>query len=347
MIKNQTNGPVSFFVHGSHEPFMGIWNPHTETGTAHYAEYRELPGKKIWSWGVDAGGLDWRKALSDNDSAYVEVQAGLFRNQETYAFLEPGQTIHFSEFWMPVRGTGGISRANKAGVVYFDTHGAEVSVALNVNERLRGAQISLTQNGIALWSGTADLAPETTWSHSRSQPQKRRENHLRVERQRRPLAIEADRWRVRLGSGIDDQNRAPGNAANSRPGEPIGRRLAAGGPESGIERKGCACACHLRERTGEISAEPVASESPREGWLHRFSSMMRRNACSEHAQKRDTPNSEIAYYLGIAEEGLGHTREAETSYEIAYRQADLREPAAIRLGELRAREGDLQVRRLS
>ena len=54
----------------------------------------------------------------------------------------------------------------------------------------------------------------------------------------------------------------------------------------------------------------------------------------ELAQKRDTPNSEIAYYLGIAEENLDHTRDAETSYEIAYRQADLRAPAAIKLGEL-------------
>ena len=69
----------------------------------HYADYGDLPGKKIWSWGVDADGLDWRKALSDNDSAYVEVQAGFFRNQETYAFLQPQQTIHFSEYWMPVR----------------------------------------------------------------------------------------------------------------------------------------------------------------------------------------------------------------------------------------------------
>ena len=30
IIKNQTDGPVSYFVHGSHEPFMGIWSPHTQ-----------------------------------------------------------------------------------------------------------------------------------------------------------------------------------------------------------------------------------------------------------------------------------------------------------------------------
>ena len=59
------------------------------------------------------------------------------------------------------------------------------------------------------------------------------------------------------------------------------------------------------------------------------------------AQTRDTPNSEIAYYLGIAEEGLGNERDAQASYEIAYRQADLRAPAAIRLAELHARQGDL------
>jgi hypothetical protein len=151
---------------------MAIWNPHTGTGIAHYAAYSELPAKKIWTWGVDEAGLDWRKALSDNDSAYAEVQAGLFRNQETYSFLDPGQTIHFSEFWMPVRGTGGITRANKAGVVYFDHRGADLSVRLNVNATVPGAQLALTQNGTVLWSGSADLAPATTWSHSvASQPQ--------------------------------------------------------------------------------------------------------------------------------------------------------------------------------
>ena len=71
---------------------MGVWNPQTNAGIVHFAEYEELPAKKIWSWGVDADGLDWRKALSDDNSAYVEVQAGLFRNQETYAFLEPRQS---------------------------------------------------------------------------------------------------------------------------------------------------------------------------------------------------------------------------------------------------------------
>jgi len=53
----------------------------------------------------------------DDNSAYIEIQGGLFRNQETYAFLEPRQSIHFSEYWMPAREIGGIARANLAGVL--------------------------------------------------------------------------------------------------------------------------------------------------------------------------------------------------------------------------------------
>ena len=60
----------------------------------------------------------------------------------------------------------------------------------------------------------------------------------------------------------------------------------------------------------------------------------------EGAHKRDTPNAEVAYYFGIVEDGLDHEREAQTAYEIAYRQADFRARAALRLGELKARQGD-------
>src|SRR5208282_4957422 len=165
VIRNQTSGPVSRFVHGSREPFMGVWRPDTNFGTVHYAGFAELPAKKIWSWGVDADGLDWRRALSDNNSAYVEVQAGLLRNQETYAFLEPRQTIRFTEFWMPVRGIGGIARANLAGVLNFERQGGKLAVGFNANEAVRGARIRLLDGARTVHEEVADLTPARTWSH--------------------------------------------------------------------------------------------------------------------------------------------------------------------------------------
>jgi len=341
VIRNQTDGPVSRFMYGSHEPFMGIWNPKTQTGTAHFAEYRDLPGKKIWTWGVDADGLNWRTALSDNHSAYAEVQAGLFRNQETYAFLDPGQTICFNEYWMPVRGTDGISRANKAGVVHFDAHGSDVSVTLNVNKRIQGAQISLTQNGVVLWNGTTDLTPEKTWSQA--------------------VAPKGESEKV----AFELKDRAGQSLLKQTDGEfdwdpeatiKTGRQVAAHIPEPGSRSEDdWLQAGRDRELNGEVVLALATYESALEKFPQSQSLAIAagRQAASlqqyeeaerqlKLAQRRDTPNSEIGYYLGIAEEGLGQAREAETSYEIAYRQASQRGPAAIRLGELRAKDGDLQ-----
>ena len=98
IVGNHKYGPVSLFSHGSREGFMAVYHPPTRSGVVHYSPPEDLPAKKFWSWGSDPDGLDWRKALSDDESAYVEVQAGLFRNQETYAFLEPQETIAFSEY---------------------------------------------------------------------------------------------------------------------------------------------------------------------------------------------------------------------------------------------------------
>src|SRR4030095_16302489 len=102
-------------------------------GKDHVADRSELPTHKVGSWGADRDAATWRTALSDDDSAYVELQSGLFRNQETYAFLEPQESVHFSEYWLPVRDLGGISRANANAVVYLDRPASgRLRVALDV-----------------------------------------------------------------------------------------------------------------------------------------------------------------------------------------------------------------------
>ncbi|MEO6909482.1 MAG: DUF5107 domain-containing protein, partial [Edaphobacter sp.] len=340
IIKNQTDGPVSYFVHGSHEPFMGIWNPKTDAGVVHYAEYSELPAKKIWSWGSDADGLGWRKALSDNNSAYVEVQGGLFRNQETYAFLDPGQVIRFSEYWMPVRGTGGISRANKIGVVFFNTHGSDVSASLNVNEPIAGAQLRLSLNGKTLWSGTADLTPEKLWSHSVSVKDssakvtfelKDRAGNMLLQHTDGKYDWDADST-INVGpqhiySTPDVADRNEGDWLQLATNQELNgktvlalttyKEALAKYPES----------FSLQKAAGRLAAS-----------LQHYAEAKK---LLQAVQKQDTPDAEIAYYLGIAEDGLGQMREAQTDYEVAYRQAEFRSRAAARIGAMLARQGNL------
>ena len=164
IVGNHLDGPVSLFSHGSREAFMGVYHPWSQAGVAHYSSPEDAPTKKIWSFGGDADGIDWRRALSDDGSAYVEVQAGLFRNQETYGFLEPQESIRFVEYWMPVRGIGGITRANPEAVVQVDRKAGkagtvDLSFGVNVNRTVRGGRLRLKDGARLVHEEPLDLTP--------------------------------------------------------------------------------------------------------------------------------------------------------------------------------------------
>jgi tetratricopeptide (TPR) repeat protein len=341
IVKNHTKGPVSLFAYGSREPFMGVWHPHTDTGVVHYADYAQLPAKKIWSWGNDPDGLDWRKALSDNDSAYVEVQAGLFRNQETYAFLEPRQTIKFCEYWMPVRDIGGISRANLAGVVHLSRRENALVAALNVNQAVPGATLRILAGNREIFRETSNLSPSRTWSHQLENADSKLKYTFELRDAKGSVLLrhteEEYDWtptdQVHVGPQRAYKVPDPGHRTDDdwlqlgNQQELDGQLLIAlqtykdalaRFPESFDLSKaaGRLCASLLRFEEAKQYLEPV------------------------HA--RDTTDAETSYYLGIANEGLGQNRDARTSYEAAARLPAFHVAAELRLAELSAREGDLK-----
>ncbi|MGD0485193.1 MAG: DUF5107 domain-containing protein, partial [Gemmatimonadales bacterium] len=167
VVGNHRSGPVSRFAHGSREPFMAVYHPRLDAGVVHYSPPGDLPAKKIWSWSADADGLDWRRALSDDSSAYVEIQAGLFRDQETYAWLQPQERIRFSEYWIPIRQLGGLVRATPDAALNLWREAAgdstTVSVALNVTRVFPNASVELRGGRGAVSSGRISLTPATTY----------------------------------------------------------------------------------------------------------------------------------------------------------------------------------------
>src|SRR5437660_8117841 len=167
-VGNHKYGPVSRFSYGSREPYMGGYHPHTNAGVAHYSSSVDLPAKKIWSWGSDEDGLDWRTALSDNNSAYVEIQAGMFRDQATYGFLEPQESRVFTEYWVPIRDLGGVSRANPEAVLNLSrrTSGKDIvdlEVALNVTREFRNASVRLLDGKRTVAQAGGLLSPRHTF----------------------------------------------------------------------------------------------------------------------------------------------------------------------------------------
>jgi tetratricopeptide (TPR) repeat protein len=341
LVKNHTKGPVSLFVHGSREPFMGVWNPHTRTGIVHFAAYAQLPAKKIWSWGSDADGLDWRKALSDNDSAYVEVQAGLFRNQETYAFLEPRQTISFSEFWMPVREIGGISRANLAGVVNLSRRGNALVAGLNVNQALPAATLRISTGDRTIFEAKADLVPQRTWS---------KEIHDADPDQKYTFDLQDVKGAILLPHKEGEYDWTPAEKIHVGPQpsyhipEPASRteddwiqlgkdQELNGGLLLALETYKDALAKFPESYEASKAAGRLCAS------LLRFDEA---KAYLERVHARDTSDGEVSYYLGISVEGLGEDHDARESYEAAYRLPAFRAAAGLRLAELSAKEGNLK-----
>jgi tetratricopeptide (TPR) repeat protein len=166
VVGNHKFGPVSRFSYASNEPYMAVYHPKTDSGVVHYSTRTDLPSKKVFSWGSDAEGIEWRNALSDNHSAYVEIQAGLFRDQETYGFLDPQQSIHFTEIWMPVLQTGGIAYANPDAILNFErsisqtAKTMDLNVILNVTHEFPNAKLQILDGAKLIDSQIVSLSPQ-------------------------------------------------------------------------------------------------------------------------------------------------------------------------------------------
>jgi fructose-1-phosphate kinase PfkB-like protein/tetratricopeptide (TPR) repeat protein len=350
IVGNHHYGPVSEFSHGSREPFMAVYHPRTRAGVAHYSSPLDLPSKKVWSWGDDADGLDWRKALSDNGSAYVEVQAGLFRNQETYAFLQPQESIAFTEYWLPLRDIGGVTRVTPDAVLFVERTAradagsqgdrSTLRVGVNVTRALAGATLTVTCG-----DGAAFRASEVV-SVSPARPLMKTFARVPVESACRVELIDVRRRTlVSHTEGVFDI--LPKSEIT------LGRQASypAPSPERGTE------ADVLRGATrDELDGRLLGAWSAYETGLTRFPDsadlhkaagrlavhLKRFDAARRHleaAAAQVSNDAETHYYLGLALVALDRADLARTHFEYAQQFQAFRAPARLALANLAGQAG--------
>jgi tetratricopeptide (TPR) repeat protein len=343
LISNQTAGEVSLFAYGSREPFMGVYNPHTDAGIVHYAQHGEVPAQKIWSWGVDPPDLEWRNILSDNHSAYVEVQGGLFKDQDTFGYLEPRQSARFSEYWMPVREIGSISRANLDGVVAIAREPQPdgkiaLKVGFNANHALANAKIEVFDATTSVFEESVSLVPSVTWTHRVADlaPEKKYTFLLTNAKGDTLLKHTEDTYDVTTRDQVK-----PEPPAHQPPAQ-----------KDWTERD------FLNEgATQEIGGDYLMAWDAYQAGLAKFPSSFellkaagRLAVCQFHfeeaakylgqAEASFNSDGEVHYYRGAAEEALGHSGDAQKEFEAAALSPDFRAAGGLMLAEVLAQSHD-------
>ena len=343
VVGNHAFGPVSRFSHGSREPWMAVYHPRTGTGVVHYSSPLDLPAKKIWSWGHDADGMDWRKALSDNGSAYVEIQARLFRNQETYGFLEPQQSIQFSETWIPIRGLDGVSKASADAVVHLARGQARdgrvaLTLRMNVAKPVRRGRLWLGDGPRAVADEPVDVRPGTTLERVWPDLPASAAYCVRLIDANGATLLE----HIEGGYDLTPDDQIAVGPRSSREAPSADRRTEDDVLWLGdqLERNGQRLAAFSAYEDGLVQY-PESTVIRRA--LGRLALVLKRydvaHRTLQSVVSTTSNDGEALYYLGLAQQALGQPRAARLSLEMAQQYGTFRPGALFALAALDARTG--------
>ena len=168
---------VSIFGREVASNFFGAWLHSENAGYAHYADASDVAGMKLWSWGRSKVGVVNQTALTDDGSLYAETQCGVMETQLDFDFLPPGATKAWREWWLPLRGLGGLSCASPEGgarlaIAKADDGYLDLLIAFCPVRRLDEARLVVELRGEELIKEKISCSPEAPWLHTtKIQPQ--------------------------------------------------------------------------------------------------------------------------------------------------------------------------------
>lgn len=96
---------VGVFWTGGEGRSFGAFHHDLGLGLLHVAEPREVPGKKLWSYGVGRH-RRWGELTGDDGRSYAEIQSGPLLDQSRKPMFAPGSQRRFTEYWVPVHRRG-------------------------------------------------------------------------------------------------------------------------------------------------------------------------------------------------------------------------------------------------
>ncbi|MGC9292154.1 MAG: DUF5107 domain-containing protein [Acidobacteriaceae bacterium] len=145
--------PTELFGEQVYRNYFGVYYEKSDYGIVHFADHRDVTGKKIFTWGVAGNGTIWTDLLTDKDGPYCEIQAGRFETQLNQEYMPPQDVESWTEYWYPVQHLGdGFVQATKqfainVGFLTASTRTGNVLVSVSPTEHIDGAMLVVLSDG--------------------------------------------------------------------------------------------------------------------------------------------------------------------------------------------------------
>lgn len=153
--------PTSYMVAGSRFDFEGGYDDNERAGMLHVANHRLSPGKKQWTWGNGDFGHAWDRCLTDDDGPYIELMAGVYtENQPDFAWLMPGETKEFTQYFLPYRELPAVKNASKDLLLDVEQTDGSATVKLYATRSMDITIVVTDKDGMELSRCGATVNPE-------------------------------------------------------------------------------------------------------------------------------------------------------------------------------------------
>lgn len=110
-----------------YDDFAGAYQFDHDYGLFRCADRRVVQGMKIWTFGYGPAAKGYEHGYTDNAGPYIELQSGRHVWDGNYEWVAPHKSEQWSEWWVPVAGTGGITEVTRYAALKLDEGAASTS----------------------------------------------------------------------------------------------------------------------------------------------------------------------------------------------------------------------------
>jgi tetratricopeptide (TPR) repeat protein len=160
--------PKSFFFWDATEGFIGGYDYGENSGTIHVGNVHENKTSKLFQFGPGTKGEAYRKKLTDDGKAYVELMTGTFsNNQPDYSWFAPHSVKDAKNYWYGIRDIEIAKNANiNAAVTLQMRDNKTVFYGFNTTRKFNDAKVVLTYKGEEIVSKIIDIDPATPFTET-------------------------------------------------------------------------------------------------------------------------------------------------------------------------------------